>query len=199
MRSIFVAAAVTAALALSACSHPGGHGPGPGAMGAGPMGSGPMGPHGAMGGGPGPMGSMPMGGMGGMGGMGPGPGMGMGMMGAGPAWGPGGMGMMAGPGTLWGLERLDLSAEQRTRIAQIQDEARRQHQAMMQAMHAQGGPMAQVMGGTALDDEAARQAYARMADVHRQMFDAHLQTRRRILEVLTPAQREQLGRAWAPR
>lgn len=126
------------------------------------------------------------------------------MMGAG--MGPGGAGMMmggpgmmmGGPGAMWGLERLDLSADQRTRIARIQDETHAQMQAFQQAMHAQDGPMAGVMGSTALDDAAARQAYATMSAVHKQMFDLHLQARRRILEVLTPAQREQLGRAWGP-
>lgn len=123
-------------------------------------------------------------------------GMGPGMMrGGGPGMmmghGPGG-----GPGAMWGLERLDLSADQRARIAQIQDEAWRQHEGWMTAMHAQDGPMARVMGGTSLDDAAAREAYRQMSALHQQMFEAHLQTRRRILEVLTPAQREQLGRAW---
>lgn len=136
-----------------------------------------------------------------------GPGMmgqGTGMMGHGPGamGGPGrgmmmgGPGMMMGGGGMWGLERLDLSAEQRARIAQIQDEARRQQQAWMEAMHAQDGPMGRVMGSTSLDDAEARQAYAQMSALHQQMFDAHLQTRRRILEVLTPAQRAELERTW---
>lgn len=138
-------------------------------------------------------------------GPGPGPGAGYGAGPMGPAmmgYGPGPMGgpghgmMGGGPGAMWGLERLDLSAEQRARIAQIQDDARRQQLAWMEAMHAQDGPMGRVMGSTTLDDAEARQAYAQMSALHQQMFDAQLQTRRRILEVLTPAQREQLERSW---
>ena len=149
------------ALLLGACNHPGrmGWGGGPGTMGGGPamMGSGPGG--GMMGGSYGPGGGY---------------GMGMGMMGS-----PGSMG--------WGLERLDLSADQRARIAAIHDELQQRHWASMQAMHAQGGPM------SAWTDEAAqRQRFEQMSALHKQMLDAHLDARRRILEVLTPAQRQQL-------
>lgn len=132
----------------------------PGSMG---WGTGP----GIMGGGPAMMGSGPSGGM-----MGGSYGMGMGMMGS--------------PGTM-GLERHDLSADQRARIAAIHDELQQRHRASMQAMHAESGPM------SAWTDEAAqRQRFGQMSAQHKQMFDAHLDARRRILEVLTPAQRQRL-------
>jgi Spy/CpxP family protein refolding chaperone len=122
---------------------------------------------GIMGGGPAMMGSGPSGGM-----MGGSYGMGMGMMGS--------------PGTM-GLERLDLSADQRGRIAAIHDELQQRHRALMQAIHAESGPM------SAWTDEAAqRQRFGQMSAQHKQMFDAHLEARRRILEVLTPAQRQRL-------
>jgi Spy/CpxP family protein refolding chaperone len=104
--------------------------------------------------------------------------------------------MMGAPGAMMGLERLDLSTEQRQRIAQIQDEARQQHQAWAQAMHAPGGPMAGAMAGDPLDEAATRRAYESMSQMHKAMFESHLQTRQRILAVLTPEQRTQLGRAW---
>ncbi|MFT7400485.1 MAG: Spy/CpxP family protein refolding chaperone [Hydrogenophaga sp.] len=147
------------ALVLSACSYPGSMG----------RGSGP----GTMGGGPAMMGSSPSGGM-----LGGGYGMGMGM----------GMGMMGSPGAMgWGLELLDLSADQRARIAAIHDELQQRHWTSMQAMHAESGPM------SAWTDEAAQhQRFGQMSALHKQVFDAHLEARRRILEVLTPVQRQQL-------
>jgi Spy/CpxP family protein refolding chaperone len=124
--------------------------------------------------------------------------MGHGMMGPGMmGYGPMGPGMMMGaPGAMMGLERLDLSAEQRSRIAQIQDEAHEQHQVLMELMHAPDGPMTGMMGGDASDDAAARQAYETMSTLHKAMFEAHLETRRKILDLLTPVQREQLTRSW---
>lgn len=129
-------------------------------------------------------------------GAGPGPGMmggqGPGVMGGGYGMGMG-MGMMGSPGAMWwALDRLDLSADQRRRIAAIHDEMHRSHWSAMQALHAQGAPH----GGWG-DDAAERQRFEQMSALHKQMFDAHLEARRRILEVLTPAQRQQLtgGRA----
>jgi Spy/CpxP family protein refolding chaperone len=146
-------------------------------MGGGPGGWG-MGP-GMMDGGPG--GGMGPGMMGGAWGMGPD------MMGGG--WGAGGPG-----GHGWGLAGLDLSAEQRTRIGEIQADVARRRWELMSALHAQGGPMSGGRGDAA-DEGEARRAYEAMAAVHKQMFELHLEARRRVLELLTPAQREQLGRA----
>jgi Spy/CpxP family protein refolding chaperone len=102
--------------------------------------------------------------------------------------------MMGGQGMMWGLQRLDLSAEQRDKIAKIQDDLNRQHWALMQGMHAQGGPQRGL-----LDDKDERQSYEAMAAIHKQMFESSLEARRKMLEVLTPQQREQLGRGWGGR
>lgn len=113
--------------------------------------------------------------------------------GYGPMMGEGrGPGMMGGESmAMWrDLERLDLSAEQRTQIAQIQEDLRRQHQAMMQGMHSQAGPH----GGWG-DEAGERQRYEQMSAVHQAMFESQLVARKRILDVLTPGQREQLGRS----
>jgi len=175
MSTLKTVAAIGLAVTMVACTHPyamgpgGGYGPGPG-MGPGP-GAGP----GYWGMGPGMMGGD----------------YGPGMMGGG--YGPGMM--MGHPGAMWGLERLDLSAEQRRQIAQIQEEAQRQHWEWMRAMHAQDGPH---WWGPP-DEQGERRSYEAMAALHKQMFEAHLQTRKRILEVLTPEQREQLGRGWRGR
>ncbi len=160
-------------LGLAGCGHPYGMGAGPGGgpgPGAGMPGPGGMGP-GMMGGGPG-------------GGWGMGPGM---MGGGAGGWGMG-PGMMGGSG--WGLGQLDLSAEQRTRIAEIQVDIGRRQWTLMNAMHAQGGPM----HGGAWDEAGERRAYEAMSAVHKQMFELQIEARRRVMEVLTPAQREQLSR-----
>jgi len=86
-----------------------------------------------------------------MGGAGPGGwggGYGPGMMGGwGGGYGPGMMGGGMGPGMMWGpgggaLADLDLSKEQRDKIAEIQGEVRRQHWAMMRGMQQQEWHMA---------------------------------------------------------
>jgi Spy/CpxP family protein refolding chaperone len=116
------------------------------------------------------------------------------MGGMGGPYGPMGPGMMAdgmagGPG--WGLGRLDLSGEQRKQLAEIQADIGRRQWALMNAMHAQGGPM----HGSPWDEAEDRRSYEAMAAVHRQMFELQLEARRRMLAVLTPPQREQLERA----
>jgi Spy/CpxP family protein refolding chaperone len=114
------------------------------------------------------------------GGYGPGYGMGPGMMGA------------------WGYHP-DLSAEQRAKIAGIQQELAQQRWQLMGRMHAAGGPMYQAFAGGEFDEHTARKAYDAMAEAHKQMFEAALEARKRINAVLTPEQREQLRRGYAGR
>jgi Spy/CpxP family protein refolding chaperone len=170
MKTLTTAGLLGLVILVSACTHPQGMYPaaGPGAG----YGPGMRGGHGAgMMGGPGMVGG----------------GYGAGMMGGhGHGHGPG---MMGGPGMMWGLQRLDLTAEQRDKIAKIQDELQRQHWSQMQATHVPGGPQRGL-----LDEQAERQSYEAMAAAHKQMFESSLEARRRMLEVLTPQQREQLGR-----
>jgi Spy/CpxP family protein refolding chaperone len=146
-------------------------------------------------------------------GYGPGYGMGPGMMG-GYGMGPGmmgdygmGPGMMGGygmgPGMMGGYGGygygLDLSAEQRAKISEIQQEVAQKHWDLMGRLHQQGGPMAEAFGPGPIDERAARKAYDAMADAHKQMFDLSLQARKRIDAVLTPEQREQMSRGWRGR
>jgi Spy/CpxP family protein refolding chaperone len=182
--------AVTAAALLGtaavALSQP--YGMGPGMMGGYGPGYG-MGP--GMMGGYGPGGGM---GPGMMGGYGPGYGMGPGMMG-GYGMGPGMMGGY-GPGYGYGL---NLSDDQREKISEIQQELAQKHWELMGTMHRQGGPMSQALGPGPIDEQAARKAYEAMAAAQKQMFELSLQTRKRIDAVLTPEQREQMGRGWRGR
>jgi Spy/CpxP family protein refolding chaperone len=120
-------------------------------------------------------------------GYGSGYGMGPGMMrGGGP-----GTGM--GAGACMGAEAmasLNLSAEQRDKIATIQQETSRKQLELMASMHelrnqafrsAEPGP-----GGS----------YEAMADLRKQMFELTQQARERVDAVLTPEQRTQWGPGW---
>lgn len=103
-----------------------------------------------------------------------------------------GMGMMGGG---YGLRVPDLTAEQRTKIADIHKELRRKQWALMAQMHEQmhdegGWRAGRVMPGAAVDAAAERKAYEASAVLHRQMFENALEARQRIDGVLTPRQRE---------
>jgi protein CpxP len=176
-----------------------GQGMGPGMMGQGyGPGYGPMGP-GMMGQGYGP-GMMGQGYGPGMMGQGYGPGMmgqgyGPGMMGQG--MGPGMMGGMMGSGMMYGANpyaALDLSAEQRAKIGDIQEGLWRKQWDLMGKMHEERYHMHQLMSGVAPDDASARKAYQAMADAHKKMFDAMLDARKQIDAVLTKEQRDRLKR-----
>jgi Spy/CpxP family protein refolding chaperone len=139
-------------------------------------------------------------------GFGPGYGMGPGMMG-GYGMGPGMMGGYGGygmgPGMMGGYGGYgygpDLNAEQRAKVSEIQQEFARKHWELMGRMHQQGGPMYEAFGSGAVDEKAARKAYETMAEAQKQMFEASLQMRKKIDAVLTPEQREQMGRGWRGR
>lgn len=111
-----------------------------------------------------------------MGGYGPGAGMGPGMMGG------------YGPGSVYGL---DLTPEQREKIAKIQQEFAKKRWGLMTSMHSPGGVMEQMHSG---DEKTARQAYEAMASAQKQMFEASLDMRKQVEAVLTPEQRDQLKR-----
>ncbi len=148
--------------------------------------------------GPGMMGGYGMGpGM--MGGYGPGGyGMGPGMMGPGMTGGYGmGPGMM-GPGMMGGYGAyagLNLSDEQRAKIAEIQQDVSRKQWELMGKMREQGFQMHRFDAPGTADDSAARKAYQVMADARKAMFENSLDARKRIDAVLTKDQREQLQRS----
>jgi Spy/CpxP family protein refolding chaperone len=126
--------------------------------------------------------------------------------------GPGGPGLMRGLGALnpmgamqegtigqlgmvglmAPLDGLGLNAEQQSRIDEIRSEARQRGLEILRAAQAPGEPSA--AQPPPLDEPVDRDAYDAMAAAHRQVFELHLQARKRILEVLTPEQREHLGR-----
>jgi Spy/CpxP family protein refolding chaperone len=142
-------------------------------------------------------------------------GMGPGMMGGGPGgYGHGGYGMGygmgpgmgygMGPGMMWGnagnaYAGLDLSAEQRKQIAEIEQEASRAMWQQMGAMHEQGYRMNGMCGAGPLDEDAARKSFQAMTDARKAMFETQLQARKKIDAVLTGEQRERLRRSWGGR
>lgn len=146
-------------------------------------------------------------------GQGMGQGMGHGMMGGSGGASGMGHGMMAGPGgaagmahgMMWGgyggdaLASLALSAEQRQQIEKIQGEAARSRWQQMQAMREQRQQMMGGFGPGLLDEAAARQAFDAMQSAQKSMLELSLSARKRIEAVLTPQQREQLGRDWGKR
>jgi Spy/CpxP family protein refolding chaperone len=173
--------AVTAVMAAPDGGFGGCDGTGPGAFGGGHAGW--------MHGGAGP------GMMGGYGGYGPGAGM---MGGYGPGGYGRGPGMMGGygGGGYWGL---DLSAEQRQKIEQIQDETAKARWQLMGTMHQQGYRMNGIYGPGALDEQEASKAFQAMTETRKAMFDLSLGARKRIEAVLTKEQIEQLRKQWGNR
>ncbi len=125
-------------------------------------------------------------------------GMGPGMMGG---YG-GGYGM--GPGMMWGYGAdayagLNLSADQRKQITEIQEETAKAMWQLMGTMHEQGYHMYGMFGPGALDEQAARKAFEQMTATHKAMFELQLAARKKIDALLTDDQRAQLRRYWSNR
>jgi Spy/CpxP family protein refolding chaperone len=126
-----------------------------------------------------------------MGGYGPGYGMGSGMMGGqGPDYGMG-PGMMGGYGT--GSD-LNLTAEQRSKIAKIQDDVRRKHWELMGKIQDGQSQMNEQYYSDTRDDAALSKSYRNMSDLRHQMFDLSLSAQKQIDAVLTKEQREKQKR-----
>jgi len=119
-------------------------------------------------------------------------------MGPGFMAGPGGHGM--GPGMMGGGSRggsyagLDLTAEQRQKIAEIQQATAKVQWQLMGTMHEQSYGMHGNGGAGALDEAAARKSFDAMTETRKAMFELQIDARKKIDAVLTPQQREQLRR-----
>lgn len=158
-----------------------------------------MGPGGPMmwGPGAGPRGGYgPWQGMGGgmMGGCGYGPGMGFGgmmgpgMMGGG-MMGPGMMGV-AGPA----LAALGLDEAQRNEVVKIGDELRKKRWAVAGQMQDEMAKIRDAAWSGKRDRAAILAAHKRMSELGQQQLESSLDAADRIDKVLTPEQRQQLGR-----
>ena len=107
-----------------------------------------------------------------------------------------GPGMMGGDGGE-AYAGLDLSAEQRKKIADIQQATAKAQWQLMGTMHEQGYHMYGMVGPGAIDEAAARKSFETMTETRKAMFEMQLEARKKIDAVLTPQQREQLRRNWA--
>ena len=137
------------------------------------------------------------------GGYGPGYGMGPGMMGN---YGPGynmGPGMMGGFGPDYGMgtgmmggyanrSDLNLSAEQRSKIAKIQNDVRRKHWEIMGKVHDEQALMNEQYYSEQRDDAALSKSYRNMSELRHQMFDLSLSAQKQIDAVLTKEQRDKM-------
>jgi Spy/CpxP family protein refolding chaperone len=172
--AVLIGGTIVAASAL-ADQPRGGYGPGYG-MGPGMMGGGYGGGNGY---GPGS-------------GYGPGAGMGPGQPGGGygPDYGMG-SGMMGGYGTGSGL---DLTTEQRSKIASIQNDVRRKHWELMGKMQDEQAQMNEQYYSEKRDDAALSASYRKMSDLRHQMFDLSLSAQKQIDAVLTQEQRQKQKR-----
>jgi Spy/CpxP family protein refolding chaperone len=132
---------------------------------------------------------------------GPDYGMGPGMMG-GYGMGPG---MMGGQGFGYGMGAgmmdgyasradLNLSAEQRSKIAKIQTDVRRKHWVLMGKMQDEQAQMNEQYYSDQRDDAPLSKSYRDMSELRQQMFDLSLSARRQIDAVLTREQRDTLKR-----
>jgi len=161
--------ALTAALSGSTVAQQGpGYGPGPG--------SGP-----GYGYGPGMMGGYGPGMMGGYGGM---------TAGYGPGWARGGY----GPG---GFAALNLSDEQREKIAKIQEENRSKNWNTMGQMRGEMFKLRQMYFGDKLDSNAISEQQRKVDELRVQMVKSRVEARNQVSAVLTPEQRQQF-RSFGP-
>lgn len=126
-----------------------------------------------------------------MGGYGMGYGMGSGMMGGqGSGYGMG-RGMMDGYGS---RADLNLSAEQRSKVAKIQNDVRRKHWDLMGKMQDEHAQMSEQYNSDQRDDAPLSNSYRNMSELRQQMFDLSLSAQRQIDAVLTQEQRDKLKR-----
>ena len=126
------------------------------------------------------------------GGYGAGYGMGPGMMGGGYGAGYGmGPGMMGGG---YGSRAdLNLTAEQRGKIAKIENDVRRKHWELMGKIQDEQSQMSERDLSDPSSDAALSKGYRNISELRHQMFDLSLSARRQIESVLTKEQREKLS------
>ncbi|HUX24075.1 MAG TPA: Spy/CpxP family protein refolding chaperone [Burkholderiales bacterium] len=120
--------------------------------------------------------------------------MGPGMMGAyGPGYGQGqGYGMGAGMAGGYGPgSDIHLSAEQRSKIAKIQDDARHKQWELMGKMQDEQAQMNEQYYSDTRDDAALSKNYRKISELRHQMFDLALRTQKQTDAVLTKEQRSQ--------
>ena len=125
-------------------------------------------------------------------GPGPGAGYGPGMMG-GYGYGPGMMGGR-GPGFGYGagVAALDLSSEQREKIAAIQEENRRKNWDAIGQLRSKQFKLGQMYNADKIDSTAVAEQQKKVDELRRQLLKSRLDARNQVAAILTPEQRKQL-------
>ena len=121
-------------------------------------------------------------------GMGGGYGYGPGMMGG---YGPGG-GRGFGPGG--GLVALDLSGEQREKIAAIQEENRRKNWNTMGQLRTEQFKLGQMYSADKIDSNAVSEQQKKVDELRRDLLKSRVDARNQVAAILTPEQRKGLRR-----
>jgi Spy/CpxP family protein refolding chaperone len=107
-------------------------------------------------------------------------------------------GMMGGHHS-HGYSGLKLSSEQRAKLDDIQSELQQKQREVMSRMHQQGFHMHDPLALASVDEATARKSFDAMSAAMKEMFEASLQSGRRMSALLTDEQREQLRRGHAAR
>ncbi len=120
-------------------------------------------------------------------------GMGPGMMGGYGGYGMG-PGMMGGAG-LGGIDRLDLTDDQRSQLAKIEGDLRTKNWELMGKMHDQMDDLHDLDSASDKRDRSAiLAANRRMTDLRQQILENSLDATEKAEALLTPEQREQFKR-----
>lgn len=132
--------------------------------------------------------------------------------GPGTTWGygPGAMGGGYGPGMMRGcggvysqggpdrmLVALNLTDDQRGKIAKIQEENRSKNWSVMGQMQSEMFKQRQMYFADKMDANAVAEQQRKVDDFRRQMLKSHIETRNEIDALLTPEQRQQF-RSFGP-
>lgn len=116
-------------------------------------------------------------------------------------FGMSGVGMVPGMGMMVVLEygdELDLSADQRRRISEVRAQTQEDRQRLLDRWREARQKMNAMLRADNPDPVATGQQYARCAELGRQLFEQEMSEWRRIDEILTEAQRQDV-RNWRRR
>jgi len=113
--------------------------------------------------------------------------------GYGPGYGPGMMGGR-GPGFGYGggVAALDLSSEQREKIAAIQEENRRKNWDAMGQLRSEQFKLGQMYNADKIDSAAVAEQQKKVDELRRQLLKSRLDARNQVAAILTPEQRKHL-------
>jgi len=121
----------------------------------------------------------------------------------GPGYGPGygqGRGMMGGQAMMgggYGLAALNLTDEQREKVAAIQEQHRQKNWAAMGEVRAEQFKLRSLYGADKLDADKIAEQQKKVDGLRQQMLKSRVETHNQIAALLTPEQRKQL-RQYSP-